>query len=311
MNKMPVVIDCDPGTDDIFALMLAKQLENLDVRAITAVAGNVELSHTSDNALRVAAFLGWDVPVAAGASKPLCGALHTAAEIHGSNGMLGLTLPEPDRGLDSRPAWDVIYEEAVRAGKLTLIATGPFTNVAIAAQKYPDLGRYVERIVVMGGAFFAGNTTPATEFNVFVDPEATQAMLESGIPVYICPLDVTHKAYITPDEIARVAELGSEQAKFLADVTSRSMAAVGMYAAGRGVPLHDPCAVMFAADESLFTFDRCSAVCETRGRITRGMTVCDLWSDKKLGLNNAYVVHGVDRERFIGRIMELMARYSA
>ncbi len=311
MNRaLPVIIDCDPGVDDIFALYLARQDERLDVRAITTVAGNVPLAHTAENALRVAAYLDWDVPVARGAAGPLCCRLVTAEEVHGVNGMQGLTLPETSRAFDPDPAWDVIYREAKRAGKATLIATGPFTNVALCFAMHPDAGEYIERIVVMGGSFFAGNTTPAAEFNVFVDPEAAERMFACGVPVVVCPLDVTHKAYITAPEIDALAALG-EKTRFLADVNRRSQAAVQLYTGGRGVPLHDPCAVMYAADPTLFCGDECSVVVETQGSITRGKTVTDLYSDKKLGLANALLVHDVDRERFIGEIMRLLKKYNS
>ena len=309
LKKIPVVIDCDPGTDDIFALMMARQIANLDVRAITAVAGNVTLENTRRNALRVAAFTDWDVPVAAGAERPLACRLVTAEEVHGANGMHGLSLPETDRTLSSLPAWDVIYNEAKKCGELTLIAVGPFTNVALAIKKYPDLKQYVSCIVVMGGAFFSGNTTPATEFNVAADPEAAQIVMLSGIPVYMCPLELTHKAYITAEEIEQVRALGSPQAEFLAEVTHRAFPFVSRYSEGLGVPLHDPCAVLFAADDSLFTYEQCSIVVETRGLITRGRTVTDLWSDRQMGLNNGYMVHDIDRTAFIARVMELMGKY--
>lgn len=309
-KKMPVIIDCDPGTDDIFAIMMARNIDNFDVRAITAVAGNVTLENTAANALAVTAFVDWDVPVAKGADRPLCCELKTAAEIHGSNGMRGLTLPPTDKQLERELAWDIIYREAKAAnGELVVIVLGPFTNVALAVMKYPELKTLIKRIVAMGGTFFSGNTTPASEFNIYVDPEAAEYILQSGIPVYLCPLDVTHKTYITAEEIERIGALGSPQAAFLANVTGLQKLNLNVYTKGRGVALHDPCAVLFASDESIFTYGKCTIGVETQGLITRGKTVCDLWSNIKSGRDNGYVVYDVDREAFIARVMELMSPY--
>ena len=309
-RKIPVVIDCDPGVDDILALILARRSLRLDVRAITAVAGNVERDRTLANALKVVSFLDWNVPVARGADRPICCPLHTAKEVHGADGMLGVTLPDTDRQPVAEPAWDVIWNEAVRAeGELTLIAVGPLTNVALALARHPDLPRYLKRIVVMGGAFSGGNTTPATEFNIYVDPEAAEMVLHSGVPVVLCPLDVTHKAYITAEEGAAVSRAGVPETELFAKLAVRGIGHGGRYTGGKGAALHDPCAVLFAEDDSYFTYERCSVVVETAGLITRGMTVTDLWSDKQLELNNAYVVYDIDRERFIAHIGELMAQY--
>lgn len=309
-NRQKVIIDCDPGIDDIFALIIAKKIPQLQVMAITAVAGNVELKYTGPNALKTADFVGFDVPVALGASQPLNQPLHTAAEVHGVNGMLGLDLPLPHSSYDTRPAWEVIYQIAKEnPGEVTLIATGPFTNVATAYLLHPDLKDYLKRIVVMGGAFFAGNTTPATEFNVYVDPEACEIMLHSGTPVYMCPLDVTHKAYVSPDEAEQIGKMNNPQAQLIYNMSLRS-GALSIYSENRGIPQHDPCAVMFAAYPEMFTYEQCSIVCETQGLITRGKTITDEFSDKQMGLNNAYLVYGIDRPAFVGKIMELIAQYN-
>ncbi len=309
-EKQKAIIDCDPGVDDIFALTIARQMPELDILAITAVAGNVELKYTGPNALKTAAFIGLDVPVALGAAQPLNQPLHTAAEVHGVNGMLGLDLPDSGKSYDPRPAWELIYQLARQnPGQITLIATGPFTNVATACLLHPDIKDYLKRIVVMGGAFFAGNTTPATEFNVFVDPEACEIMLHSGIPVYMCPLDVTHKAYITPQEAEQIGRLNNPQAELIYKMSLRSNA-LSVYSENRGIPQHDPCAVMFAVHPEMFVYQQCSIVCETEGLICRGATVTDEFSDKQMGLNNGYLVYDIDRPAFVAKIMELLACYN-
>ena len=309
MNRIPVIIDCDPGTDDIAALLLAFKSEKFEVKAITAVAGNVELEHTSQNALRLTDYIGWDVPVAKGAEKPLLCPLQTAEDIHGKGGMRGLTLPEAERGFDPLPAWDMIYDIAQNCGgALEIIAIGPLTNIATALMKYPSLPDKVKRLVIMGGAVLAGNTTPAAEFNIFVDPEAAKRVFESGIPIYMCPLDVTHQSYINKDEIETIRRLGTKEAEFFAEITGRDYDRLSFYSDGRGVPLHDPSAVLFAEDSSYFEYEECFIGVETSGEFARGRTVTDCYSDKQIE-NNAYLVKTIDRQRFISRILELMRRY--
>ncbi len=309
MDRIPVIIDCDPGADDVAALLLARQSEKLDVKAVTTVAGNVELSFTSSNALQLLSSIEWDIPVAKGAEKPLLCRLQTAEEIHGKGGIHGLTLPKANRDFDPRPAWDLIYDIAKELqGALEIIAIGPLTNIATALMKYPDLPDMIKRIVIMGGAILAGNTTPAAEFNIFVDPEAGKRVFESGIPVYMCPLDVTHQSYITPEEIETVRGLGTKAAEFFAEITGRNADVVSFYSGGLGVPLHDPCAVLFAEDSSYFEFEDCFIGVETSGEYARGKTVTDCYSDKQFE-HNAFLVKTIDRDVFISRIYELMRRY--
>ena len=308
--KIPVIIDCDPGTDDIFALMLARNLECFEVKAITAVAGNVELKHTANNALCLSDFLAWNIPVAVGAELPLYGQLNTAALVHGANGMQGYTLPIATSQFSDVPAWDLIYDIALKEnGKLEIIALGPLTNIAIAILKHPQIKHLVSRIVVMGGGFMFGNTTSASEFNISVDPLAAQVVLEAEIPVYLCPLDVTYKAYITEDEIQHISSMNSKETDFLVKITEVYKSA-GNNNSIIGKPLHDPTAVLFAADNSYFKFKQCSVVIETESKISYGATITDLWSDKKMNLNNAYIVYDIDRNKFIDTIYTLLEKYS-
>ena len=307
---VPVIVDCDPGTDDVAALVLAHALAqrgDLDVAAVTTVAGNVDVEQATRNALDVVGLLGWDVPVARGAAKPLVADLVTAAEIHGTDGLLGVELPTSSRVADGRPAWQVMRDVAASSDQpIDVVATGPLTNVAVALATYPELGERLRRVVVMGGAFLAGNTTPAAEFNVYVDPEAAQRVFTSGVPFWLCPLDVTHEAYITADELGQARALGSPGAVLFADVIGRYLPLVARYSGGRGAALHDPLAVVYAADDSLCTSAECFVGVETRGSITRGMTVTDRYSDTKLE-RNGHLVETVDRAAFVARVLDLLA----
>jgi inosine-uridine nucleoside N-ribohydrolase len=309
MHKIPIVIDCDPGVDDVAALILARQLECFDVKAVTTVAGNVKLKHTTRNALRLLEFLGWDIPVGKGAKRPLACKLQTAEEFHGKGGLSGLTLPKTKNKPTGEAAWDVIYKIArENQGELEIVAIGPLTNIAIALAKYPELTGWIRRIVIMGGALLAGNTTPAAEFNICVDPEAAKRVFTCGVPFYLCPLDVTHEGYITVEDLNEISGFGSKEAVFFADIIRPYLALASLYSGGRGAALHDPLALLFAADSSYFTYEECFIGVETQGSITRGKTVTDCYSDKQLD-NNGFLVKTVDRDAFIKRVKDLLRKY--
>lgn len=305
-KKIPVIIDCDPGCDDTAALLLAFRCPELDIRAITTVSGNVSLDKTTYNALRVAEAIGTGVPVAAGADRPMLREPVYAPHVHGEDGLLGIGLPAPKKQTSGKHAWDVIYEEAVaQKGELELIAVGPLTNLGIALGKYNDLAGLIKRIVIMGGAGQGGNVTPCAEFNIYVDPEAAAIVFRSGIPLCVCGLDVTLKAYLTAGEIKEIKALDTPQAKLFAAVTEQNCEKIFCR---EGAPLHDPAAVLFAAYPGLFTAQRCWMGVETAGTITRGKTVTDCWSDAQKEANVDLVLD-VDREKFAAKVKELIAAY--
>ena len=308
-EKRPVILDCDPGIDDAVAILLAARAPELDLRAVTAVAGNVDLEHTSRNARRVLTLAGVEAPVCAGAAGPLFGPTVTAGEVHGADGLLGLPVPEPAFPLSPEPAWDALYREA-RAwdGALEVVATGPLTNLGVALAKYADLPRYLRRIVLMGGATAFGNTTPAAEFNIYADPEAAGMVFRSGIPVVMCGLDVTHRAYLTHADIDRVEALGTPQARFAADTMRCGVAQHERFLVP-GAPMHDPCAMLYALEPALFTTLRCWVGVECHGAITRGRTVTDAYSDAKREPNTELVTD-VDREPFVDALTARLAVYS-
>lgn len=305
-KKIPVIIDCDPGCDDAAALLLAFRCPELDIRGITTVSGNVSLDKTTYNALRLVELIGADVPVHAGADRPLLREPTYAPHVHGEDGLQGADLPAPKGKISGKHAWDAIYEEAMaQDGKLELIAVGPLTNLAIALRKYGDLSEKISRIVIMGGAGQGGNVTPCAEFNIYVDPEAAGMVFRSGIALCVCGLDVTLKAYLTAGEIAEIGKMGTPAAKLFSRLTGTNCEKVFC---PEGAPLHDPAAVLFAADKSLFTVQRCWMGVETAGTITRGKTVTDCWSDAQKEPNVELAV-AVDRERFAAKVKELLASY--
>lgn len=309
MNKLPTLLDCDTGVDDAVAILLSKYLNTLELVAVTTVAGNVEVEHTTRNTLQVLELADMGhIRVYMGAAKPLLGETVTAHHVHGQNGLNDMVLPKPRREPEAMPAWDAIYEYAKKYnGELVVVAVGPLTNLALALAKYKELPQLLKRIVIMGGAAVGGNVTPSAEFNVYADPEAADMVLTCGAPVYMCGLDVTMRAYFTAEELDEIAALGSKQAVFARDVMQSVLRFYRTYKLG-GVAFHDPVTVLYADDDSYFQTEHAGVRVETKGRLTRGKTVTDLYSDKQME-HNAYVVTNLDRDIFKRRVFEIMAKY--
>lgn len=308
MKPIPVIIDCDPGVDDAIAFLLAKQLPELNVLAISVVAGNVSLERTTYNALGLVEFLNWDIPVYRGASGPVFRKRVDAADVHGSDGMAGIDLPHTRRVVQDVTSWDAIYQYALEwKGKLEIIAIGPLTNLAMAFMKYPDLPKLIKRIVIMGGSTLLGNASPAAEFNIYADPEAADITFCAGVPVHMCGLDMTMKALMTPEELDSVAEIGSKEAVFFHDVVQGIVEFMGRLGI-IGINMHDPAAMLYAADDSIFKAYPAGIRVETKGAITHGKTVTDLFSDAKWQ-KNGFVVMDIDRDAFVERVFELMRKY--
>ncbi len=252
-----IIIDTDPGQDDAVAILLAlASPEELDVIAVTAVAGNVPLELTARNALKICELAGrTDVPVYAGCQRPMVRTLFTAEYVHGPTGLDGADLPDPEMALQPDHAVDYLVETLMDsdAGEITLCPLGPLTNIAVALVKEPAIATKVREIVLMGGGFFeGGNVNPAAEFNIFVDPHAAHVVFTSGIPITMMPLDVTHQALTTPLRVEAFKALGTPAGDAVAgmlDFFDRyDMEKYGT----EGAPLHDPCVVAYLLEPDLF-----------------------------------------------------------
>ncbi len=295
-----VILDCDPGHDDAVAILLCLGNAAIDLVALTTVAGNQTLARTTENARRVLALARRnDIPVAAGADRPLVRELVVAPDIHGVSGIDGAELPEPVATVDPRGAVRLILDETTP--DTVLVATGPLTNVAAALAS----GAKPREIVWMGGAIALGNVTPAAEFNAYVDPEAAAAVIASGIPLTIVPLDLTHQICATPEVQARIAALGTPLATavlgLLRFFESTYRDVFGM----PHPPVHDPATVAWLIAPALFGGDRRHVAIETEGRHTAGMTVVDVHG--KLGLEpNAFVLTRVDAAGFWDLVIEAL-----
>ena len=297
----PVLIDTDTGVDDALALILALRSPELSVKAITTVAGNVEVGKCTRNAAWIRDLVrAPDVEVATGSSRPLRRTLTTAPEVHGADG-LGNTMRIPAQQQRGTPAIQVIRKLASQFGKnLTIIALGPLTNIARALLASPASVRKAGRIISMGGAFrVPGNTGPVAEFNYFVDPEAAEIVLKSGIPMTIVPLDVTEQIVLMRSELEyRADRRPNRVSRFIRRMTRPYMAYHRKTEGFYGAFLHDPVAVAAAIDPSMFTFQSRRVQIETRGTITRGMTVAESRRKASEG-NPVRVAVRIDRGRFL------------
>ena len=306
-----LIIDTDPGQDDAVAILLALASPEIALLGITAVAGNVPLSLTEVNARKICDLAGrHDVPVFAGADRPLARDLVTAEHVHGRTGLDGPDLPPPVTPLQDRHAVDFIIatirNEA--AGSVTLAPVGPLTNIALALRKAPDIAPRIQRIVMMGGGCFeGGNITPAAEFNIYVDPEAAREVFAAGIPITMMPLDVTHKALTTARRIVAIRATGTRTAIAVAEMLEFFERFDEEKYGSDGGPLHDPCTVAWMLRPGLFAGRHCNVEIETESELTKGMTVIDWWQVSGRP-HNALVIGDIDSDGFFALITERLAK---
>jgi inosine-uridine nucleoside N-ribohydrolase len=268
-----ILLDCDPGIDDAFAIAFGCGHPGLELCGITTVAGNVSLDRTTHNALAVLEFLGHDdVPVAAGSTAPLLRRVEDVRSVHGESGLGAARLPAPrGRPVDAHAVDFLVEQIAAAPGELTLVATGPLTNVALAVRRHPPLVTQVADFVIMGGSAGRGNITPAAEFNIWWDPEAAAIVFGAGWRVTMAGLDVTHQALATAETEHRMRALGP-----LADeLLLPGLRGYRSIADAAGQPVHDVCALALIAAPALFGFEPARVEVETRGQWTAGMTVTD------------------------------------
>ncbi|MGN7508746.1 pyrimidine-specific ribonucleoside hydrolase RihA [Aeromonas salmonicida] len=303
---LPVILDCDPGHDDAIALILALASPELKVLAVTTSAGNQTQEKTLNNALRILTLLGRDdIPVAAGAPKPLARELIIADNVHGESGLDGPTLPDPAFAPQAMTGLELMAKCLRESPEpVTLVPTGPLTNIALLLAAHPELKPNIARIVLMGGAAGAGNWTPAAEFNIYVDPEAADMVFQSGIPITMCGLDVTHEAQVMDEDIARVRAIANPVARCVAGLLDFFMIYHRDPKWGfAGAPLHDPCTIAWLLAPALFHGVECRVDIETQGLHTTGMTVVDRYQLTGKPAN-ALVLLGLDRPGFIDLLVE-------
>ena len=308
-----IILDCDPGQDDAVALLLAMASpEELEILGITTVAGNVPLELTQRNARMMCDIAGMtDLPVYSGCAQPMLREPITAEHIHGGTGIDGVEVFEPKTVLQDQHAVEFIIETLLAADEnsVTLVPTGPLTNIATAIQREPSILRSVDEIVLMGGAMReGGNRTPSAEFNIMVDPHAADIVFKCGRPIVVVGLDASHQVLSTRERVARIKSLGNP----VADATAGMLGFFDRHDTKKygseGAPLHDPCTVAYLLKPELFESKMLNISVETESELTIGHTAVDFWhvTDRPI---NASWVYAVNADGFYDLLFERLARF--
>ncbi|NIH21226.1 nucleoside hydrolase [Providencia heimbachae] len=273
-----IILDCDPGHDDAIALLLAYGNPEIDLLAVTTVAGNQTLEKVTYNALAIAEMAKIrNIPFAAGSARPLVRDIEVAPDIHGESGLDGPELPKPTLALDKRHAVSLIIDTIMShpPKTITLVPTGALTNIALAARLEPRIVERVKEVVLMGGGYHVGNWSPVAEFNIKIDPEAAHIVFNEKWPLTMVGLDLTHQALATPEVVAKIADIGTQCSQFVVELLDFFGK---MYKQAQGFdspPVHDPCAVAYVIDSSVMTTQKVPVDIELSGALTLGMTVAD------------------------------------
>ncbi len=307
---IPIILDCDPGSDDAIAMMMALGREGqIDLRCVSTVAGNQTIEKTTRNALRLLELMERDIPVVQGATGPLIRPLETAADVHGESGLDGPQLPEAKGQAVNVRLLDY-YADIIdsQEGKVTFVLIGPQTNMALFLLARPDLKEKIDRIIFMGGACFGGNRTLKAEFNIYVDPEAAQIVANAGIPLVMCGLDVTHKAIITPQEIEEFRSLGNRSGVVLAELldfyTQRAEPAFLKEEEGPLIPLHDVVAIAYLLRPDIFlTRELFVSIDRSESPVSRGATIVD-YQGRSGSPANMTVCFDINRDAFIQDLLQ-------
>lgn len=302
----PIILDCDPGHDDALAILLARGCPDIRLMAITTVAGNQTLEKTTLNARRVctAANIS-DVPIYAGCDRPLTRPQITAASVHGESGMDGPTFGEPTVPVADEHAVDFLVRTLMDSdGDITLVPTGPLTNIALALRRDPRIVERTRAVVLMGGAYTRGNSTPAAEFNILADPEAAAIVFAAGWPLTMVGLDLTHQACAPQWVFDEIRAMGTSLSRVVVDILEFLGGSYRQVEGFDGPPLHDPCAVARVARPELVTVREAFVAVETRGQWTAGMTVTDF--SGQLGAMNAEVATRLDVDAFWSLMLDAL-----
>lgn len=303
MTKIPVIIDCDPGTDDALAILMVAAAKNIDLKAITTVAGNLNKSMTSYNARKIADYFQINVPVSEGAYPIMKKYEPLDISICGVSGLGDAVLPEPKISIDERTSVQLLYQAALEAkGELQILATGPLTNIALLLSEYPDVRPLIKKIVLMGGAVYGGNLTPKAEFNIYTDAEAAKMVFQSGIPITMIGLEVCYDTPIYKEELSKLLENHGKATDFIAGI---------MYYPGNetrpfpeeGLFIYDALAAAALINPEIIQANTYYVDVETKGELTYGQTVVDVVNYLKQKPNTLVAEH-FDKQKYLDMVEE-------
>lgn len=310
MMQRKILLDCDPGHDDAVAMMLAWGNPSIELLGVTTVGGNQTLDKVTRNALSVATVVGMhDVPIAAGCRLPLVRPVEIAPDVHGDSGLDGVELPEPAVELDPRHGVDLIIETIMsnEPGTVTLVPTGPLTNIAMAARKEPRIVERVQEVVLMGGGYHVGNWSPVAEFNIKVDPEAAHIVFNEKWPIVMVGLDLTHQALATDEVAERIAAVPGSVSQFTLGLFTFFRKAYQDAQGFEFPPVHDPCTLAYLIDPTIVETVKVPVDVELNGSLTTGMTVADFRAPAPEDCHTK-VATRLDAPRFWGLVVDAIDR---
>lgn len=303
----PILIDCDPGTDDALALMIALASDEVDVVAITSVAGNVDIEHTTRNAIQISELAGIKVPVGKGASMPMYRSQVIASHVHGENGLGGITLPNPTQKPSSTAVELIVKSVMTYPREIEILAIGPLTNIAQTFELHPEIIPLIKRIVIMGGGYQIGNVTPVAEFNIFADAEAAKIVFNGSVPIYMVGLDVTTARGITPKEAEKIIKNVNPATDFIYQLLNGRLVAEGDYYPDEAY-IHDAMTFLFMIDSSILDGDWYHVDIETRSPISYGKTVIDYYHVTGLK-KNCWVAFKLDYPKYLDQLTQRLRKY--
>ena len=310
MEKTKIILDCDPGHDDAVAIMLAAREPSLELLGVSVVAGNQTLENTQRNARNVLQWLGADIPVYAGCDRPMVRDKVIAADIHGSTGLDGPVFPPLLKRLEPEHAVQFLIRTLLESeGDITVVTTGPMTNLAMAMRLEPKITEKIHRIVLMGGSFTNGNVTPAAEFNIIADAEAASVCFRSGRPITMVGLDVTRKALCYPEIVERMGRIGNRASNLFVALMGHFCKTQKQIFGWEGGPLHDPVTIAYLIDPEVLVTKPMNVQIDIRSTQSYGRTNCDYYGYQKLP-PTADVAVDIDVARFWDIVETGLRRYS-
>ncbi|MCM3667859.1 nucleoside hydrolase [Mesobacillus maritimus] len=309
MEKRRIILDCDPGHDDAIAMILAAARPELEILGITTVSGNAEIEKTTDNALKICDLVSLhNVIVSKGASEPMVRLRENAPGIHGESGLDGPEFPEASRSWSDEHGVDTIIRLIKESNEpVTLVPTGPLTNIGLALTKAPEIKENIEEIVLMGGGTF-GNWTPTAEFNIWADPEAARKVFDSGLPIVVMGLDITHQALATKDVIERVNQIDNQVAQIVGELLVFFASTYKEMFDFDGAPVHDVLCVAYLVAPELFKMKDVNITVETKGEFTAGTTCVDLHGVTGREINAKFGME-LDVDGFWKLMIEALKKY--
>lgn len=303
MNKKKLLIDCDPGHDDAIALMLAFSNENFEILGLTIESGNQTLDKTSQNAINICSYFNKDIDIVKGVNHPLIKEVNICSEIHGESGLDGFDFPKYSKKTKDINGIQYIIDTLLKNDKVTIVATGPLTNIALSLRCEPKIIDHIEEIVLMGGSIDNGNVSPAAEFNILCDPEACDIIMKSNIKVKMIGLNVTRKVLVLPKIIDRMKKINNKASNLfvkLMEVFNENQQKTFGLEAG---PLHDPVTIVSLIDENVVKFQKMNVTIDLSHGESYGRTNCDVFDFLKKE-KNCYVAIDIDVEKYWNIIEE-------